>query len=140
VHPNNLRWAAELDANLVQYRHQRLVVERPLLILGRPDLADPEAALFAEQDMKLKAGRRELTLFKQPADLIVLLAGHTHFLVPDQNAHGISPFLEGRRRYSPPIPSATLWIYTSAWSRDAFTDMVALDAATAVVIPATMIR
>ena len=37
VHLNNLRRPAELDANLVQDRHQRLIIEGALLFLGRPD-------------------------------------------------------------------------------------------------------
>ena len=35
MHLNNLRRPAELDANLVQDRHQRLIIEGALLFLGR---------------------------------------------------------------------------------------------------------
>jgi len=80
--------AAELDPDLIQHRHEHVVVEGTLLISGRPDFAHPEAVIVTVQDVKLKSRRREVALFEKPACFVVLLAGHTNFLVSDENAHG----------------------------------------------------
>src|SRR4051794_5918295 len=88
VYRDDLGLAAELDPDLIQHRHEHVVVEGTLLISGRPDFAHPEAVIVTVQDVKLKSRRREVALFEKPACFVVLLAGHTNFLVSDENAHG----------------------------------------------------